>query len=100
MVAASSFICVRGFWIVLFALAGCGGDASVRSATHSDSDAGTNGTGGGPANALVPSACIFNQGGPPQPIIDPLDPGMIPVACFGRSSAGVLSIRDAAGQGF
>src|SRR5689334_230919 len=89
----------RALWVVLVAVTGCGGDTSVRNATKFDADAGMNGTGGAP-NDRVPSACIFNENGPPQPIIEQLDPGTISVACLGRSQADVLSIQDAAGQGF
>lgn len=79
-------------------LVGCGGDTAVRGSSVSTADAGA--TGPDAAHTLVPSACIFNQGGAPQPAIQKLDPGTIQVACFGRASAGVFSIQDTAGQGF
>jgi hypothetical protein len=92
----SSMALVR--WVGFLLLAGCGSDASSRVSSRDTPDAAVTGADG--SNSLVPSACIFNQGGPPQPSIKDLDPGTIEVGCAGRVSADVMTIQDIAGQGF
>lgn len=87
-------------WVAFLLLASCGGDPSSLGKTKERPDTGAPSSDGASEGTLVPSACIFNQGGPPQPVIEQLHPEIIEVACAGRTTADVISIQNTAGQGF